>query len=52
MSAVVENENVDSFWMRIIFIVSVVVCAAVAFLILGPRPAGHSVGPSVPSECI
>jgi len=29
----------DSFWMRIIAIVSVLVCAAVAFLILGPRPA-------------
>ena len=40
MSAVVESKNVDSFWMRIIVIVSVVVCAAVAFLILGPRPAG------------
>ena len=29
----------DAFWMRIIAIVSVVICAAVAFLILGPRPA-------------
>lgn len=30
----------DAFWMRIIAVVSVVVVAAVAFLILGPRPAG------------
>ena len=31
--------NRDSFWLRIIAIVSVLVCAAVGFLILGPRPA-------------
>ena len=30
----------DTFWLRIIYIVSAVVCAAVAFLILGPRPEG------------
>jgi putative membrane protein len=29
----------DAFWLRIIYIVSAVICAAVAFLILGPRPA-------------
>lgn len=28
----------DGFWLRIIYIVSAVICAAVAFLILGPRP--------------
>ena len=30
----------DSFWTRISIIVGVVICAAVAFLILGPRPEG------------
>jgi putative membrane protein len=30
----------DGFWLRIIYIVSALVCAAVAFLILGPRPEG------------
>ena len=30
----------DIFWLRIIYIVSVVISAAVAFLILGPRPDG------------
>jgi len=30
----------DDFWLRIIYIVSVLVSAAVAFLILGPRPDG------------
>ncbi len=30
----------DGFWLRIIYIVSALVCAAVAFLILGPRPSG------------
>ena len=30
----------DGFWMRIILIVSVLLAGAVAFLILGPRPAG------------
>jgi len=28
----------DAFWMKIILILSFVICAAVAFLILGPRP--------------
>ena len=28
------------FWMRVIYVVSIVIVAAVAFLILGPRPAG------------
>ena len=30
----------DKFWTRISIIVGVVICAAVAFLILGPRPEG------------
>lgn len=30
----------DGFWLRIIYIVSALVSAAVAFLILGPRPEG------------
>lgn len=30
----------DQFWLRIIYILSGVLAAAVAFLILGPRPAG------------
>jgi putative membrane protein len=30
----------DAFWTKISIIVGVVVCAAVAFLILGPRPEG------------
>ena len=30
----------DNFWINIIYIVSVVISAAVAFLILGPRPVG------------
>ena len=30
----------EKFWFRIIYIVSVVIVAAVAFLILGPRPQG------------
>ena len=32
--------NNESFWMRIIYTVSVVITLAVAFLILGPRPEG------------
>ena len=32
--------NKDSFWIRIIYIVSIIICSAVAFLILGPRPVG------------
>ena len=30
----------DQFWSRIIYIVSVIISLAVAFLILGPRPEG------------
>ena len=30
----------DKFWLRIIYVVSVVISGAVAFLILGPRPEG------------
>lgn len=30
----------EGFWLRIIYIVSAIVCGAVAFLILGPRPEG------------
>ena len=30
----------EGFWTRIILIASLLVCASVAFLILGPRPAG------------
>ena len=32
--------NKDSFWIRIIYIISIIISAAVAFLILGPRPDG------------
>ena len=32
--------NKDSFWIRIIYIVSIIISATVAFLILGPRPEG------------
>ena len=35
-----ETGNKDQFWLRIIYVVSVVVSGAVAFLILGPRPEG------------
>ena len=42
MRTMAEDKNVDSFWMRIIAIVSVVVSMTVAFLILGPRPEGLS----------
>ncbi|MAP36840.1 MAG: hypothetical protein CL698_04225 [Chloroflexi bacterium] len=34
------NPKQDSFWLRIIYIVSLIISAAVAFLILGPRPEG------------
>mgnify|MGYP001169388368 CR=1 FL=1 len=30
----------DAFWLRIIYIISIVITLAVAFLILGSRPAG------------
>ena len=32
--------NQDQFWLKIIYIVSIIISAAVAFLILGPRPEG------------
>ena len=32
--------NNDSFWLRIIYVISIVISGAVAFLILGPRPEG------------
>jgi len=32
--------NQDSFWLRIIYIVSLIISVTVAFLILGPRPVG------------
>ena len=32
--------NQDNFWLRIIYIFSLIISVAVAFLILGPRPAG------------
>jgi putative membrane protein len=35
-----ETADRDGFWLRIIYIVSALVCGAVAFLILGPRPTG------------
>ena len=33
-------KTADSFWIKIIYIVSVIISGAVAFLILGPRPEG------------
>ena len=30
----------DNFWIKIIYIVSIIISSAVAFLILGPRPDG------------
>ena len=30
----------ENFWIRIIYVISAAVSAAVAFLILGPRPEG------------
>ena len=38
--APLSPENWDRFWIRISVIVGVVISAAVAFLILGPRPPG------------
>ena len=32
--------NKDSFWIRIIYIISIIISTAVAFLIMGPRPHG------------
>ena len=40
VTTTIGNEERDNFWLRIIYVVSVVVSAAVAFLILGPRPEG------------
>jgi putative membrane protein len=34
------KQATDAFWLRVIYIVSALICAAVAFLILGPRPDG------------
>ena len=34
------DDGQDGFWLKIIYIVSAVICLAVAFLILGPRPEG------------
>lgn len=34
------SAKADRFWLRIIYIISVIVSGAVAFLILGPRPEG------------
>ena len=39
-----ENNQInDSFWLRIIYIISIVITCVVAFLILGPRPEGMEV---------
>ena len=35
-----QNTNKDTFWIRICIVVGIVICGAVAFLILGPRPEG------------
>jgi len=35
-----DTSKQEHFWLRIIYIVSVLISAAVAFLILGPRPEG------------
>ena len=32
--------SIDQFWLKIIYIVSIIISGAVAFLILGPRPEG------------
>ena len=37
----------DSFWTKIIYIVSVIISLVVAFLILGPRPEGFEGGMDV-----
>ncbi|SVD09255.1 uncharacterized protein METZ01_LOCUS362109 [marine metagenome] len=35
-----KNDNSkDSFWLKIIYILSIIIILSVAFLILGPRPA-------------
>jgi len=35
-----DGQARDAFWIRICVIVGLIICAAVAFLILGPRPEG------------
>jgi len=35
-----KDMDIDSFWLKIIYIISIVITLAVAFLILGPRPGG------------
>ena len=39
-AAVESASSRDGFWLRIIYIVSALICGAVAFLTLGPRPEG------------
>ena len=40
LSLIIKENMIDSFWLRIIYIVTTVISLAVAFLILGPRPDG------------
>ena len=35
-----DSFNNDAFWLKIIYIISIVIIFAIAFLILGPRPKG------------
>ena len=35
-----DTKTSDSFWLKIIYIISIVITLAVVFLILGPRPEG------------
>ena len=35
-----QNASGEKFWLRIIYIISLVIILAIAFLILGPRPDG------------
>ena len=37
---IIEKTHEEQFWLRIIYIISIILSAAVAFLILGPRPDG------------
>lgn len=39
-SSAASNNPRDSFWLPIIYIVSALLCAAVVFLVYGPRPEG------------
>ena len=34
-----HSDKKDRFWLKVIFLISIVICAVVFFLILGPRPA-------------